>query len=92
MQNKLNIYVEKYDASLNITLPCLLTKSEMFVLSQLLQGKTQKEIALDHDRSTKTISSHKRRLYKKLGISNDITLWLDIIFINNKMMTVKKKR
>lgn len=30
-------------------------------------------------RSLKTVSSQKHQVYKKLGIRNDVTFWIDII-------------
>ncbi|WIF57215.1 EAL domain-containing protein [Atlantibacter hermannii] len=91
MENEINIYVEKLNASINITLPCPLTKNEMFVFIQLLHGKTVNEIAGEYYRSPKTIYSHKKRVYKKLGISNDITFWRDVLFFNSGMLTVGRK-
>ncbi|EFC0691643.1 response regulator transcription factor, partial [Escherichia coli] len=31
------------------------------------------------NRSSKTVSSQKRQIYKKLGVRNDLTFWIDIL-------------
>ncbi len=47
-----------------------LTKREKEVLSLVAQGNTNKEIAQKFFLSVKTIETHRRRIYRKLGIHN----------------------
>ncbi len=47
-----------------------LTKREKEVLSLIAQGNTNKEIARKLFLSVKTIETHRRRIYRKLGIHN----------------------
>lgn len=47
-----------------------LTKREKDVLSLIAQGHTNKEIARKFVLSVKTIETHRRRTYRKLGIHN----------------------
>lgn len=52
----------------------LLSDREFQVLQQLARGRTINEIADAYALSAKTISTHKMRLMKKLGISNNSEL------------------
>lgn len=52
----------------------LLSDREFQVLQQLAGGRTINEIADAYALSAKTISTHKMRLMKKLGISNNSEL------------------
>ncbi|EFN6200838.1 TPA: transcriptional regulator, partial [Escherichia coli] len=49
-------------------------------LRYLILGKSLSEIARYRNRSLKTISCQKSKLYNKLGIESDLTLWRDLYF------------
>ena len=51
-----------------------LTRSEMRVLKQVIDGKTNKEIASLLNRSRRTIESHRAAVMRKLGADNRIDL------------------
>lgn len=53
----------------------LLTPNEFEVARSLSQGKKVKEIADESGRKCSTISTIKRRIYKKLGIENALHLY-----------------
>lgn len=50
--------------------PNLLTKRERDVLSGLVEGKSNKEIAIDHDLQEVTVKLHVKTLSRKLGAKN----------------------
>ncbi|EFB1475398.1 helix-turn-helix transcriptional regulator [Escherichia coli] len=79
MERKINIYINKYKTSVYISLPASLTETECALLFQLLRGKSLSEIAEERHRSLKTVSCQKSKIYRKLGIRNDLTLWRDIL-------------
>jgi NarL family two-component system response regulator YdfI len=47
-----------------------LTKKEAIILGHLAEGKSYKEIADQLQRSTQTIYSHSKRMYRKLGVNS----------------------
>jgi DNA-binding NarL/FixJ family response regulator len=47
-----------------------LTSSERMVLHEIALGKTTKEIALNHNLSFHTINTHRRSIFRKLGVNN----------------------
>lgn len=51
------------------------TKAESRVLAALKEGCSGVEMAQKFHRSQKTISSHKRRIMHKLGVTNDVGLF-----------------
>ncbi|MEQ0826541.1 helix-turn-helix domain-containing protein [Enterobacter dykesii] len=62
------------------------TPTEMRILSELHSGKKGAELSCELFRSQKTISSHKRRIMKKLGAKDDLSLKLileGVDYINN---------
>ncbi|EIT7699999.1 EAL domain-containing protein [Escherichia coli] len=77
----ININIIEYDSIINIELPYLLSEIEGSLLSLLLQGYSVNEISKQRKRSIKTISCQKIKLYKKLGVTNDLTLWRDIFLL-----------
>lgn len=79
MERKINIYINKYKTSIYLSLPASLTETECVLLFQLLRGKSLTEIAKKRYRSVKTVSCQKGKIYKKLGVKNDLTLWRDIL-------------
>lgn len=62
------------------------TAAETRILSGLYSGKRGVEISYELCRSQKTISSHKRRIMKKLGVKDELSLKLimkEINYIND---------
>lgn len=53
-----------------------LTQREIEVLQRIASGMTSSEIALRLCLSPKTVTYHRRRLYDKLGVDNDVKLVL----------------
>ena len=54
----------------NITADKLLSKTERVVLQFIVEGKTNKEIAITLNRSTRTIEDHRSHIMQKLGANN----------------------
>lgn len=52
----------------------LLTKTEVKILKQIGTGKSNKQIAIDIDRSIRTVENHRHRLMQKLGVRNAVEL------------------
>jgi len=52
----------------------LLTKTEVKILKQIGTGKSNKQIAVDIDRSIRTVENHRHRLMQKLGVKNAVEL------------------
>ncbi len=48
----------------------LLTTTEKLVLKEIALGKTTKEIALEKNLSFHTINSHRKNIFRKLGVNN----------------------
>ena len=48
----------------------LLTQSEKNILKEIALGKTTKEIAADKNLSFHTINSHRKNIFRKLGVNN----------------------
>ncbi|HEI3800169.1 TPA: helix-turn-helix transcriptional regulator [Escherichia coli] len=76
----LTVFLADYNAEVTLMLPVELTATELSLLGMLLKGKSLTEIAYQRERSIKTVSCQKSRLYRKLGIRNDQTLWMDMLF------------
>lgn len=74
----MNVYLPDYNAEATLTLPDVLTSTEVSLLQMLIQGMSVSEIARRRCRSMKTVSYQKSQIYQKLGIRNDLTLWLDL--------------
>ncbi|EDB2713557.1 response regulator transcription factor [Salmonella enterica] len=55
-----------------------LTEAECEVLELLVKGYSVTRISESRFRSVKTVSLQKHQIYRKLGIRNDITFWLDL--------------
>jgi DNA-binding NarL/FixJ family response regulator len=49
---------------------CTLTTTEISILKLIAQGKTVKEIAMERTSSIHTIVTHKKNIFRKLGINN----------------------
>lgn len=52
-----------------------LTASENNILREIALGKTTKEIAVEKNLSFHTVNSHRRNIYRKLGVNsvNEVT-------------------
>lgn len=48
----------------------LLTATEKTILKEIAQGKTTKEIAAERTLSFHTINSHRKNIFRKLGVNN----------------------
>ncbi|EPR5618056.1 helix-turn-helix transcriptional regulator [Escherichia coli] len=84
MEIKKNIHYIKtniieYDVIVHIWIYTPLTKIECSIFELLVKGYNIAHMAQYRNRSIKTVSSQKHQLYKKLGIRNDVTFWIDII-------------
>ncbi|MCK7357300.1 LuxR C-terminal-related transcriptional regulator [Enterobacter roggenkampii] len=66
----------------------VLTPSEYQIMKYYAQGFSGVEMSKRLFRSEKTISSHKRRIMKKLGAKTDIELSQKIDTLKNKLRTV----
>lgn len=67
--------------------PDLLAKisdAQRAVLEQLLEGKTEPEIAESLDRSKHTVHDHTKAIYQLLGVSNRVHLVLLFSLSHNK--------
>lgn len=54
--------------------PCALTQTEMKILYLILDGKNNRDIAVELHRSPRTIEVHRRHVMQKLGASSIIEL------------------
>ena len=52
----------------------ILTKKEIMILKEIGTGKGNKQIAVDIDRSVRTVENHRYSLMKKLGVNNAVGL------------------
>lgn len=52
----------------------LLTKTEVKILRQIGTGKSNKQIAVDIERSIRTVENHRHRLMQKLRVKNAVGL------------------
>lgn len=53
-----------------VKLPVTLTASEKNILHEIALGKTTKEIAAEKNLSFHTVNTHRRNIYRKLGINS----------------------
>ena len=65
-------YIE--GAITDITASKILTKTEIKVLKRVLEGKTNKEIADEMDRSIRTIEDHRQHIMQKMDAHNLVEL------------------
>lgn len=68
----------EHDLTAHLWICPALTASECCVLELLVKGYTVTQISESRSRSVKTTSIQKHQIYKKLGIRNDVTFWLDL--------------
>ena len=52
----------------------VLTETEKLVLSQIVEGRTSKEIGVVLHRSTRTVEVHRKNILRKLGLSSTVDL------------------
>lgn len=71
--------IKEHDITVHLWVFASLTKIECDVLELIMKGYSSTKIAHLRNRSNKTVSSQKRQIYKKLGIRNDLTFWIDIL-------------
>lgn len=65
-------YIE--GALYDITIKKALTKAEKDILSYILEGRTNKEIAYQTKRSVRTVEDHRSHIMQKLGVHNLVDL------------------
>ncbi len=70
--------IKEHDITAHVWISPSLTDVECDVFELLIKGYTVTQISKSRFRSTKTVSTQKSQIYKKLGIRNDITFWLDL--------------
>lgn len=71
--------IKEHDITVHLWVFVSLTKIECDVLELIMKGYSSTKIAHLRNRSNKTVSSQKRQIYKKLGVRNDLTFWIDIL-------------
>lgn len=86
LTNIIDVFLPQYQIRASFPVPDSLTATEITMLRLLIQGKTVSDIAAHRQRSTKTISFQKNKLYEKMGITHDLTLWRDLFFRHNLRM------
>lgn len=64
----LSVFLEEFGATVNLTLPGIVSEKERLLLKLLMEGMSVTEISQYRNRSAKTISHQKKQLYEKLGI------------------------
>ncbi|MGP3590247.1 helix-turn-helix transcriptional regulator [Vagococcus sp. WN89Y] len=81
LKNETSFLIERNHNFAKITVMNLphLSKSELTVLYYLLWGMTVSEISILKKKKAQTISIQKKKLYSKLGVLNDLTLYRDLI-------------
>jgi FixJ family two-component response regulator len=52
----------------------ILTKTEIKILKEVGTGKSNKQIAIDIDRSVRTVENHRHRIMQKFGVKNAVKL------------------
>lgn len=71
--------IKEHDITVHLWVFASLTKIECDVLELIMKGYSSTKISHLRNRSNKTVSSQKRQIYKKLGVRNDLTFWIDIL-------------
>ena len=61
---------QKSEASVMIATDNQLTATEKIVLKEIAMGKTTKEIAAEKNLSFHTINSHRKNIFRKIGVNN----------------------
>ncbi|HET7704783.1 MAG TPA: LuxR C-terminal-related transcriptional regulator [Thermoanaerobaculia bacterium] len=76
--------LERVDAGENLHLR--LSRREREVMSMMLEGQRLKAIAATLDISVKTVTTHRARLMRKLGVEDNLGLYR--YGIRNRLITV----
>ena len=63
-------HIQQVSPSTNIQEDHLLTATEKNILKEIASGKTTKEIAAEKNLSFHTINSHRKNIFRKLGVNN----------------------
>ncbi|WP_338297697.1 helix-turn-helix domain-containing protein [Escherichia coli] len=79
--------IKEHDITVHLWVFASLTKTECDVLELIMKGYSSTKISHLRSRSNKTVSLQKRHIYKKLGVRNDVTFWIDI-FLSPAIRTV----
>ena len=66
----LSANIQQVSPSTNIQEDHLLTATEKNILKEIASGKTTKEIAAEKNLSFHTINSHRKNIFRKLGVNN----------------------
>ena len=80
MQRRSTLMLNRFSRSKRLMVNCSdsmfsgLSKRELEVINHLAQGKSPAEIADELYISTKTVYTHRQRIYAKLGVKNIIEL------------------
>ena len=61
----LSVFLEEFGATVNLTLPGIVSEKERLLLKLLMEGMSVTEISQYRNRSAKTISHQKKQLYEK---------------------------
>ncbi len=88
----LSVFLAHYNTEVTLLLPDTLTSTELSLMKMLIQGMSVSEIARKRCRSVKTVSYQKAQLYRKLGICNDLTFWLDLLIWYRPILRKTEKR
>ena len=62
--------IQQVSSNTNIQEDHLLTATEKNILKEIASGKTTKEIAAEKNLSFHTINSHRKNIFRKLGVNN----------------------
>lgn len=76
--HELSVFLEEFAATINVTLPEMISEEDKQLLKLLMQEMSAAEIAQHKNCSAKTLSHQKNQLYEKLGIRSDLTFWRDL--------------
>lgn len=66
----LSAQAQHASSAINIQEDHLLTTTEKNILKEIASGKTTKEIAAEKNLSFHTINSHRKNIFRKLGVNN----------------------
>ncbi|EGN8026174.1 helix-turn-helix domain-containing protein [Escherichia coli] len=73
-------HIKEYNVTAHIWIYPPLTNAECQIFELLVKGYSSTQISERRFRSVKTVSFQKHQIYKKLGVRNDTTFWLDLLF------------
>ncbi|WP_174847842.1 response regulator transcription factor [Yersinia artesiana] len=70
----------------------MMTNNEIEILDRVSLGESVSEIAVQSQRSIKTVSNHKRNAMSKLGIETDLELYLFVLSVLGKIPVYANER